>query len=195
MATIPKLIVLSEQLRGKSFELSKDLYSVGRVDDKDITIKDPTISSLHCEFKKQGNTFILVDKGSTNGSRVNNVPVTTEQELHNSDIIQLGGIEILYDCDDKSVTTVMRTQTGIDLENTDLNVSTVRRMDNFDPFDSRDGSHKIIKIIVILLVLVVLGLIGFMVYNVLNQEDNGNIDNQIAPETSCIVYPLSHLGS
>ena len=32
MAGAPKLIVLSEQFRGKVFELTKDTYSIGRVD-------------------------------------------------------------------------------------------------------------------------------------------------------------------
>ena len=52
MAGIPKLIILSEQMRGKTFELSKELYTAGRVDDRDICIKDPTISSYHCDIVK-----------------------------------------------------------------------------------------------------------------------------------------------
>jgi len=166
MAGTPKLIILSEQMRGKTFELSNDLYTAGRVDERDICIKDPTISSYHCDLVKTGATFTIRDHGSTNGSRVNNVPIK-EQELQNSDILQLGGIELLFDCDDKSVTTVMRTQTGIDLTGVDAGVTTVKRMENFSPFEEgRSGgenSSKFIKIFVIVLILVILGLIGFIV--------------------------------
>ncbi len=163
MAGIPKLIVLSEQMRGKTFELSKDLYTAGRVDERDICIKDPTISSHHCDLVKTGDTFTIKDNGSTNGSRVNNVPIK-EQELQNSDILQLGGIELLFDCDNKSVTTVMRTQTCIDLSTDDLGVSTVKQMKNYSPFDNedREDSSKVIKFFVVALVVVIIALIGFI---------------------------------
>ncbi len=168
----PKLIVLSEQFRGKSFELTKDIHTAGRLDERDICIKDPTMSSFHCEFAKDGDTFILRDKGSTNGSRVNNVPVTGEQELHNSDIVQLGGIEMLFDCDDKSVTTVMRTQTGIDLENTDLALNSAPRMTNFNPYGSGGGGsmNKIIVLVVALLIIAIVGLLAYIGITVANSD-------------------------
>ena len=89
MGGFPKLTILSEQLRGKTFELNKDMHTVGRIEERDICIMDPTISTYHCSLIKSGNTYILKDNNSTNGTRVNNVPIT-EQELQNSDIIQLG---------------------------------------------------------------------------------------------------------
>lgn len=168
MAAVPKLIILSEQLRGKGFELTKDLHTCGRVEERDICIKDPTISSHHCDFIKSDSTYILRDNGSTNGTRVNNVPVT-EQELQNSDILQVGGVEVLFDCDDKSVTTVMRTQTGINLDDGDnASVVTVRTMDNFDPFKSGNQSSGvtslIIKIVIVVLILLIVGLIGYLLF-------------------------------
>ena len=138
MAGIPKLIVLSEQMRGKTFELTNDLYTTGRVVDRDICIVDPTISTYHCDLVKTGSTYTIKDHKSTNGSRVNNVPVS-EHELQNSDILQLGGIELLFDCDDKSVTTVMRTQTGINLDAADIGTSTVRHTGNLSPINESKG--------------------------------------------------------
>ena len=129
----PRLITLSEQLRGRTFELTKDFHTCGRDASQDICINDPTISSHHCDFVKRGKSYYICDRGSTNGTRVNNVPVQ-EQELQNSDILQVGGVELLYDVDDKSVSTVVRTQTGINLGAGDLDVSTVTRMKNFSPY-------------------------------------------------------------
>ena len=166
MPGAPKLIVLSEQFRGKTFELTKDLHTVGRIEERDICIKDPTVSTYHCDFIRNGSTYIIRDKGSTNGTRVNNVPIT-EQELQNSDILQVGGVEILYDCDDKSVTTVMRTQTGINIEGSDIGVSTIKKLQNASPYggkDSKSGatSQKIVIALVVLLVFIILGLIGIL---------------------------------
>lgn len=102
MAGIFKLILLSDQLRGKSFELTKGRYSCGRFEKHDICIKDPTISLHHCDFIRDGNSYIVSDCGSTNGTRINNVPIT-EQKLWDSDIVQIGRIEILFDCNDIKV--------------------------------------------------------------------------------------------
>ena len=57
MGGFPKLTILSEQLRGKTFELNKDLHTVGRIEERDICIMDPTISTYHCSFIKSGNTY------------------------------------------------------------------------------------------------------------------------------------------
>lgn len=173
MAGTPKLIVLSEQLRGKSFQLTKDQHTCGRVEDRDICLKDPTISSYHCDFVKTETTYMIKDRDSTNGTRVNNVPVS-EQELQNSDIIQVGGVEILYDCDDKSVTTVMRTQTGINLDNTDSGISTVKKMDNLSQFGNKEkkggASQMVVVSVVILLVVVIIALLAFLVHTMFNQD-------------------------
>jgi pSer/pThr/pTyr-binding forkhead associated (FHA) protein len=165
MAGTPKLIVLSEKLRGKTFELTKDVQSAGRTEDKDICIKDPTISSHHCDFVKTEKSYILRDNQSTNGTRVNNVPIT-EQELKNSDILQLGGVEILYDCEDKSVTTAIKTQTGINLQGAQVGISTIKEMANFSPFASdkkkNAKNQKIMIIFVIILVLVIIALLAYL---------------------------------
>jgi len=167
MAGVPKLIILSEQLRGQRFELVEDLYTCGRVADRDIHINDPTISTHHCDFVKQDDTYMIVDRNSTNGTRVNNIPVT-EQVLQNTDILQVGGIEILFDCDDKSMTTVLKTQTGINLHGAEVGISTVKKMDNASPFAKNAGksgkTQKMMVGIVVLLVLAVVILLGVLGY-------------------------------
>ncbi len=167
MAVIPKLIILSEQLRGNNFELIGERYIVGRVDTCDITLKDPTVSSRHCEFIKKGTTYLLRDLNSTNGTRVNNVPIS-EQELRSSDILQIGGIEILFDCEDKSLSTAIKTTTNIKLDTTDQGISTIKKMENFSPYSSGKGSDKIkhgaIIAVLVLLALLVLCLILYLVY-------------------------------
>ena len=114
MGGIPKLIVLSEKMRGKSFELIKDIHTAGRSDERDICIKDPTISSHHCDFIKTESTYILRDNESTNGTRVNNVQVTDEDyELKNSDIIQLGEHDVtVCDIDDGEILFRVESDNG-----------------------------------------------------------------------------------
>lgn len=130
---ITRLRALSEQHRGKIYELTADKYTVGRVEQRDICINDPTISTYHCTFEKKGNSYFIKDCGSTNGTRINHFPIVGEQELHNSDIVVLGSVEFLYDCEGKTVVTSTSTQTQIKLEKGVEKPLPV--MANFSPYD------------------------------------------------------------
>ncbi|MBN2449022.1 MAG: FHA domain-containing protein [Lentisphaeria bacterium] len=118
MAVTPRIIVLSEQLRGQSFELVEGEYSIGRTDACDICIPDPTISGHHCTLVRMGSgTYGARDEGSTNGTRVNGVRLEPEdvQPLVHSDILQVGGVEMLFDCE-STRSDGSTTQTVINLE-------------------------------------------------------------------------------
>jgi pSer/pThr/pTyr-binding forkhead associated (FHA) protein len=134
MANNPKLTILFEKMRGLVFELDKDQLSVGRKDGMDICIKESSLSSYHCDFiRLEDGSYMLRDNNSTNGTRVNNEPVT-EKVLKNSDIIQLGSVEMLYDSNDHASSgTISRTHT-IDLDSTEMNLAGVRELSNLSPF-------------------------------------------------------------
>ncbi len=166
MSETPKLIVLSEQFRGKVFELTKDLHTAGRADARDICIKDPSISSYHADFIKKGATYILRDRNSTNGSKVNNVPVTEDVELKSSDMIQLGNVEMLYDCQEKSSTRELKTMTKIDITSTStVGTSTLQRLETVSQGRSQKKSWVPIVIIALLglLTLLIIAGIAFVV--------------------------------
>ena len=135
---IPRVIILSEIMRGKTFELTKELYTIGRTEDKDICIPDSTISTLHCELIQDSEGYTAYDKNSTNGTRINGIRIS-EQRLCNSDILQVGGIEILFDCEDKANTTSITTQTAIDLE-TSAGSFVGGSLNNIDPTKKESGS-------------------------------------------------------
>lgn len=173
MADTPKLIVLSEQFRGKVFELTKDIHTVGRVEERDICIKDPSISSYHADFIKKGSTYILRDRNSTNGTRVNNEPIT-EKELKNTDVIQLGGVEMLYDCNDKSGTREVKTMTKIDISSTsNLGTSTLKRLETVSQGKQKSKNITTL-VIVILLGLLVLAVIVLLVVLILQLNSAKN---------------------
>ncbi len=155
MAPTPKLIVLSEQLRGQTYELTEDVYTIGRQEDQSICIVDATVSSRHCELvRNDDGLYTARDVGSTNGTRINGTRIE-EQKLVNSDILQVGAVELLFDCDDKSPTSVLRTRTRIDLgETIQLNQS----MQNQSPFDHGKGDDpRVRKIFYLVISLLALG--------------------------------------
>ena len=173
MSKNPKLTILFEKMRGRVFELDKDVMTAGRREGVDIVIKEGSLSSHHCDFiRTESGSYILRDNNSTNGTRVNNEPVT-ERELQNSDIIQLGAVEMLYDCEDDGATSAnLRTHT-IDLNNIALNnLSTTRELKNFSPFEAnklkkQKRQHAIMLIIIIVLAIAVLGVLGMLLMKML----------------------------
>lgn len=184
MDSTPKLIILSEQFRGRTFELNKEELTIGRVDQRDICIKDPTVSTMHCTLFRRDGVFYVRDNGSTNGTRVNGVPVQGDQELVNTDVLRVGGIELMYDSDDKSVTTVMQTTTNIDIKKGD-GTETITRLNNKDGFrkkSSGNASQKIFIAVIVILSLLVLAM-GFYVVKIafFNQEPE-NCSKAPAPQ-------------
>jgi len=69
---------------------------IGRLPDCDITVNDPNVSRRHAEVRPVGSGWIVVDLGSTNGTRVNGVTVR-EQALRAGDEITVGSSRIRYE--------------------------------------------------------------------------------------------------
>jgi len=175
MADNPKLTVLHEKLRGKVFELDKDQMSIGRRDGNDIVLKDSSLSGHHADIfrvERDGKTvYVIRDNDSTNGTRINNIPIT-EQTLKNSDIILLGGVEVLFDSNDGSESQVGSTTVTIDISQLDSNTSTVPRMTSLDPFaGSSDKKNVLFQRLMLyvyaLLALGIIGIIGILVYYII----------------------------
>lgn len=166
MPGTPRIIVLSEQLRGQSFDLTEEEYSIGRSEDCSICVPDPTISGDHCKLIRESDgSYTAHDNGSTNGTRINGVRIEA-QTLVNSDILQVGGVEMLFDCEEKSVTSVLSTQTGINLEDTAGGLE-VKEMANFSPFGSSSGIHRSENKKVLYTLMGVIGVLGVAVLVVL----------------------------
>ena len=155
-------------MRGKTYELSGDLYKIGRTEVNEICIPDGTISTHHCELIKDGDGYVARDQNSTNGTRINGIKIT-EQRLCNSDILQVGGIEILFDCEDKANTTSITTQTAIDLEN-NAGKFVTNSMSNIDPTKngmkvaSVDKKPKVMFLVIIAILVVVVAVLLFLLY-------------------------------
>ncbi len=137
MADNPKLTVMHEKFRGKVFEINKDEMSIGRRDTNDICIKDSSLSGHHADiFRREvdGKTvYVLRDNDSTNGTRINNVPLTGEQVLEPSDLIVFGNVETLFDSKSGVGRTSVTATTTIKLEDLDTNSTTRVMASNFDP--------------------------------------------------------------
>lgn len=74
---------------GQVFRLTGPLV-VGRSAKADIVIEDPFASERHARFGVSGGRPWVEDLGSTNGTEVNEMPVTARVELDPGDKIKIG---------------------------------------------------------------------------------------------------------
>ena len=85
-------------LRGRQgdYQLSGPVTVLGRSRRCDIVLTDPNVSRQHAEVRRQDDGFMLVDLGSTNGTRVNRRDVK-QVVLQHGDRIELGTTEFLFE--------------------------------------------------------------------------------------------------
>lgn len=88
-----KLVVLTEGLTGRSHELTAEKTTIGRVDDNQFVLPEPSVSSHHCEVLVRGGEVVVRDLNSTNGTFINNEPIT-EAPLKPGQILRLGKVEL-----------------------------------------------------------------------------------------------------
>src|SRR5256885_8503927 len=93
MDNMPKLVI-----SGIAHDLAEDLVTIGRGPDNTIIISDPSVSGHHAQLELAGETYRLKDLDSTNGTRVNGIPIT-ETVLRYDDRIRFGGIEGRFEPD------------------------------------------------------------------------------------------------
>ncbi len=84
---MPKLVIA-----GTTHELAEELITIGRAPDNTIILEDPSVSGRHAQLQRVGETYRIKDLESTNGTKVNGIPIT-ETALRIDDRIRFGAIE------------------------------------------------------------------------------------------------------
>jgi pSer/pThr/pTyr-binding forkhead associated (FHA) protein len=95
---MPKLVLTTESQGKLSYELTEALITIGRAPDNMIVIDDSSVSSRHAQLELSGELYRLKDLDSTNGTRVNGLPIT-ETVLRFDDRIRFGRVEACFEPD------------------------------------------------------------------------------------------------
>src|SRR2546422_8236201 len=99
---MPRLVLLSEGLTGRTYELKTDKTTVGRVADNTFEIPEASVSSHHAELTLRGNDVLVKDLGSTNGTFINGEKIE-EAVLKPGQILRVGMIEMRLESGDAAV--------------------------------------------------------------------------------------------
>ena len=73
----------------KSYILTKEMITIGKLSSNDLQLNDNSVSRNHCIFEKVNDNYKLIDQGSTNGTYVNGKKIK-EKILREGDNITIG---------------------------------------------------------------------------------------------------------
>ena len=90
-----KLVIRQGPKPNQIFELDKEAYTIGREVGNELVIEDAQVSRRHARLTQQGNSYLLEDLGSTNGTFVNGSRVTAPVLLANGDLIGLADTVVI----------------------------------------------------------------------------------------------------
>ncbi|HEY1958022.1 MAG TPA: FHA domain-containing protein [Polyangiaceae bacterium] len=91
-----RLVMLAGPTPGAEFPLDKDRTTIGRAEDSTISVNHNSVSRLHCEVHSLGEgRYEVVDKGSSNGVRVNGSDLR-RSIVEPGDIIELGDVRFRF---------------------------------------------------------------------------------------------------
>ncbi len=81
---------------GDRIVLGEESLTIGRLPSCDIPVPDPNVSRKHAEIRPSGAGYVVVDLGSTNGTRVNGATVN-ERKLSDGDVIAVGTTRLRFE--------------------------------------------------------------------------------------------------
>ncbi len=91
-----RLVMLVGPTPGVEYPLDRERLTVGRAEDASISVNHNSVSRLHCEVHALGDgRFEIVDKGSSNGVRVNAVELR-RSIIEAGDTIELGDVRFKF---------------------------------------------------------------------------------------------------
>lgn len=84
----------------KEIPITSDRTRIGREQINQLRIVNSTISRFHAEIHRRGFCYILEDKQSTNGTRLNGSFLSEKENLADNDEILIGEYTLIFSLDD-----------------------------------------------------------------------------------------------
>lgn len=116
----PKLVAIRGPLKGKSFSITGGTFSIGRENTNDLAIDDRFASRRHCLIGRDGESFWIEDRDSSNGTFVNDLPVKKRLLQHGDQIALADSLLVFVLHDDPAVSPLE----GVQFEESSVSLQT-----------------------------------------------------------------------
>ena len=93
---MPKLTLLIGRKAMQVYDLEKETIVIGREDDADVVIDNPSVSRKHAQISKQGGAWVVQDLGSSNGTFLHGQKITAPQPVKEGDEIGFGKFSVVF---------------------------------------------------------------------------------------------------
>jgi transcriptional regulator with GAF, ATPase, and Fis domain len=107
-----QLKVIEGPDKDKKLDLERKPIRIGKKEDNDLALADNTVSRHHLVIEQRGDSFVLKDLDSTNGTSINGMRVK-EAYLSPGDVISLGITKIEFTAFDEKIQIEPSTRTSL----------------------------------------------------------------------------------
>lgn len=80
------------KMKGKAISITLSQFLIGRDPQCHLRPASPIVSNRHCALLVRGSKVYVRDFNSTNGTFVNERPVTNQVQLHDQDLLRIGPV-------------------------------------------------------------------------------------------------------
>ena len=94
---MPKITLLLGRKTMQVYDLNQAAIRVGREDDMDILIDNPSVSRRQAEMRQEGEGWVVEDLGSSNGTFLHGAKIDGPQPIVAGDEIGFGKFSIVFD--------------------------------------------------------------------------------------------------
>jgi hypothetical protein len=81
---------------GRRVQIGTEPLVIGRLPECGVVLADSNVSRRHAELRRAGDTVVLTDLGSPNGTRVNGAPIR-ERILASGDEVSVGSTRLIFE--------------------------------------------------------------------------------------------------
>jgi pSer/pThr/pTyr-binding forkhead associated (FHA) protein len=170
---LSRIIIKTGPTPGKAFELNKEVMTIGREANNDITIQDTEISRNHARISRKSGAYVLEDLGSTNGTFVNKQRLVAPRALVPGDEIGLGTNVVVTLQGEGAAATVVaasayQSASGTKQPASARPVAPVYVTQNAAPVKSGGPGKMMVGCIVVVVVLCIAAVVGFFLFDYMN---------------------------
>ena len=80
----------------REFKINRPVAAIGRGEHNDVRIPDESVSASHATLVRKGDTWFVLDLGSSNGTFVDGLRVAGEREVAAGAILTLGSVKLTF---------------------------------------------------------------------------------------------------
>ncbi len=159
---MPNITVLNGEETGKTYAWTAERIRIGRNSANDFVIANASVSGEHCLIERCEGGWRVKDLGSTNGTRLNNQPITMAT-LHADDVVAFGDIAVSIQGEDLPVAEQEATESFDAIPRTTIVMRPTKGVAGpVEGFGKKSESKKMLNLLIGIGVVAAIGLFGLL---------------------------------